>query len=102
MGIKIILQNAKAQLEAQKTKAYNDAKNQMLARSKADYDAFAAQKKSEYDEAVKALNEAYNNALTERKSADERTACEYAESYVGEINNSINQLQEIIDKTAEI
>ena len=102
MSVKIVLENAKAQLEAQKTKAYNEAKTQMIARLKPDFDVYAAQKKTEFDEAVKTLTDAYNNALTERKAADEARATNYAQSYVEKIDTSISQLQEIIDKTTEI
>lgn len=101
MSVKIVLENAKAQLEAQKSKAYADAKAQAIARLKPEYDAYVANKKAEYDEAVKTLTVAYENALAEKKATDEIAACAYADTQVGVINSSIEQLQKLIDGSAE-
>lgn len=99
MSVKVILENAKAQLEAQKSKIYDEAKTTMIARLKPEYDTYVAQKKAERDEAIRTVTVAYENAIAEKRSSDEATACSYANAQTQAVVMSIERLNSMINDT---
>ena len=95
MSVKIVLDNAIAQLNAQKTKAYNDALTTMTVQLNPELDAYKAAKKKEYDETVAQLKAAYDAAIAEKQSAINSQAKAYAETAVAQIDATIVQLQKL-------
>lgn len=100
MSVKIVLQNTVAQLETQKTKAYDEAKMLMLAQTKPILDEYRKTEQAKYEEAVTALKTALDNAIAEKQSEVEAQAKVYAETKVAKIDNSIAELKKLIE-TAE-
>ena len=95
MSVKIVLDNAIAQLNAQKSKAYNDALTTMTVQLNPDLDAYKAAKKKEYDETVAQLKAAYDAAISEKQAAINAQAKVYADNAVAKIDNTIAELQKL-------
>ena len=106
---KIVLQNAKAQLEAQKKTEYDNAYASKYAELKTQVDAFAAQKRQERDEAINQLTAAYNDAVeAKRKHCDDAinaqiatidaTAKNYADTRIAEIDKLIEQVAALAEE----
>ncbi len=105
---KIILQNAKSQLESQKQKIFNDAHAVKIAQLKSEIDTFVAQKTNEYNASIAALKKAYDAAVAEKKKACDDEIAErkksvddeahaYAESQVAITQKLIDELQTILE-----
>lgn len=101
MGVRIVLQNAKAQLEAQKQKVYQDAYNERYDELKPQIDAYTLEKKQEYDEAVVMLRGAYEEAVTAKKVECESLASGYAQMKMAVVDNSIAELNKMIEKAED-
>lgn len=101
MSVKIVLQNAKAQLEAQKVKAYQEAYNEKYAELKPHIDTYSVEKKKEYDEAVVALKGAFDEAINAKKAEVESLSANYATVKVATIDNSIAELDAMISKAKD-
>ena len=97
MSVRIVLQNAKTQLEAQKQKVYNDAYQAKYADLKTQLDDYTIEKKREYDEAVLTLKAAFDEAINAKKAEFENLASSYADVQVSVIDKSISDLQVMID-----
>ena len=95
------MQNAKTQLEQQKAKAYQEAYNEKYAELKPQVDAYAVEKKREYDEAVIALKSAYDDAINAKRAEVEALSASYASIKVSAIDRSIAELNEMIDKSGD-
>ena len=100
MGVRIILQNAKAQLEAQKQKVYQDAYSSKKEELKPQLDAYVVEKKKDYDDAVVRLKTAFDEAVSAKNKEVEALAASYASIKQSTIDNSIKELDEMI-ATAE-
>lgn len=95
MSVKIVLDNAIAQLNAQKTKAYNDALTTMTVQLTPELDAYKAAKKKEYDETVAQLKTAYDAAIAEKQAAINAQAKVFADNAVSKIDATIAELQKL-------
>lgn len=95
MSVKIVLDNAIAQLNAQKTKAYNDALATMTTQLAPELDAFKATKRKEYDETVAQLKGAFDAAIAEKQAAINAQAKVYADAAVAQIDATIAELQKL-------
>lgn len=104
---KVILQNAKAQFEAQKQKTYNESYSAKYAELKTDYDTYAAEKNKEYTEEIAKLKTAYDaavaakrkacdDAILVKKTAIESTASIYANACVSKTDKYISQLNDML------
>ena len=72
---KVILQNAKAQFEAQKQKIYKEVYDSKIAEMKTDLDAYTSEKNQEYTQSIVELKAAYDAAVAEkRKSCEDAIA----------------------------
>lgn len=91
--VKIVLENTLAQLEAKKTKAFNDAKNSKTAELNAEYELFVAEQKKTFDEAYAELKSAYDIAIGAKKNEIEEKATIYANTVVNDINATISVLR---------
>ena len=109
---KIVLQNAKSQLEAQKQKIFNDAHAVKAAQLKGEIDAFVAQKTTEYNASIAVLKKAYDAAVAEKKKAcdDEIAASKksvddeanaYAESQAAITQKLIDEIQKILESVED-
>lgn len=104
----VVLQNAKAQLEAQKKKIYADAYDSAITDKKAEIDEFKSNKQTAYVAKVAELKKAYDEALNEmKKNLDEEVANKnaeieaiaenYANTKVSETDNLIKQIDQLIN-----
>lgn len=104
----VVLQNAKAQLEAQKKKIYADAYASAIADKKAEIDEFKSNKQTAYAAKLEELKKAYDEALNEmKKNLDEEVANKTAEvdaiaenfanMKVSETDNLIKQIEQLIN-----
>ena len=108
----IVLQNAKAQLEAQKQSEYDNAYASKYAELKSQEDAFVAQKQAECDAAIQKLTAAYNEAVEEKKKhCDEAiatqkatiraTAAQYAGTRAANTDKLIAEIDKLIAAVTE-
>lgn len=106
----IVLQNAKAQLEAQKQTEYDNAYASKYAELKAQVDAFTAQKQSELEAAINELTAAYNeavdakrkhceDAIATQKATIEATAAQYAATVSTATDNLIAEIVKLINNS---
>ena len=87
--VKIVLENTLAQLEARKTKAFNEAKVSKTAELQAEYDAYAVEHKKTFDQAYAELKSAYDTALSAKQAEIDEKATYYANMVVNDINATI-------------
>lgn len=99
MSVKVILENALSQAEAQKTSVYNQAYNAKTAELASEYEAFKAVKKQEYDEAVLALKAKYDAAMSAKKEETDQKAKVYAELATNNVDKVIAELRTMIENT---
>lgn len=99
MSVKIVLENAKAQLEAQKKKEFDTAYNAKYAELAPDLTAFKNEAQKQYDEAVKALEVAREKSVATKTAEIEEKASAFANSKSSEIDGMISNLQAMIEKT---
>lgn len=110
MAVRIVLENAKAQLEAQKKREYAAAKEARLAELQTEYNEFKAEKDSELADAISELKAAYEAAVvakqtqhdkvvSDREAEINRKAEEYATVKAAVLDGLIVDLQRMIDKT---
>jgi predicted component of type VI protein secretion system len=97
MSVKIVLQNAVAQLEAQKTKTFADAKAKKLTELTPTFDTYKQEQQAKYDEAVASLKTAFDKSITTKQEEIETQAKAYADVEVATIDNSITQLTKMIE-----
>lgn len=106
---KIVLQNAKAQLEAQKKQEYDKAYSVRVSELRSAMDAYTLEKNKEYTDSVARLKAAYNEAVAEkkremdeaiaaRKATVESEACIYAAERAKTMDELIASVQLLIDK----
>lgn len=106
----IILQNTKAQLEAEKKKVYNDAYTNKMNELRTDFDKYSAEQNKLYNDTVAQLKAAYDAAVAEkRKNTDnliaarrggmESEAAAYANERASYTDTIIAQIDELIAKT---
>lgn len=109
---KIVLQNAKTQLEAQKQKIFNDAYAVKTAQLKADVDAFITLKTNEYNVSISKLKKAYDDAIAEKKkefdneiAEKKKSVDELATVYAGQqtsiTQNLIFEIESLIAKVED-
>lgn len=120
---KIILENAKSQLETQKSKSYNEAYSIKMAELKNEFDKFSseknsefqntvAQKTAEYNQSVETLKKAFDAAIAEKKkSLDEQIANKkksnesiaelYAQEKVAESDMFISNIISLLEKAVD-
>lgn len=109
----IVLQNARAQLEAQKQSEYDNAYASKYAELKSQEDAFVAQKQAECDAAIQELTAAYNEAVeAKKKHCDEAiatqkatiqaTATQYASTRAADTDKLIAEIDRLIATTSEV
>lgn len=103
---KIILQNAKAQFEAQKQKVYKEAYDGKIAEMKPDLDTYTSEKNQEYTQSIVELKAAYDAAVAEkRKACDDAIAARKTEiESIASINASkrVAMTENYIAKLAEM
>lgn len=108
----IVLQNAKAQLEAQKQSEYDNAYASKYAELKPQEDTFIAQKQAECEAAIQELTAAYNEAVEEKKKhCDEAiatqkatiqaTAAQYAGTRAANTDKLIAEIDKLIATVTE-
>ena len=94
--IKVILENAKNQIEAKRTSTYNSAKQAMLAQLQPELDKFISGEKAKYEETVSILTKQYQASIDEKKHENEVKAGIYAENQIAKLNEKIEKLQDMI------
>ncbi len=103
----IILKNALQQLEAQKTREFNEAKIAKAAELRAGFDAYlkeqterynaaAAQLKAQYDAQAAELKATYDGMIATHKAQIDEEAAKSAETVVYPIDAQIEKLKEMI------
>lgn len=98
MSVKVILENALSQLDAQKTQTYKQAYDAKTAELTSEYDAYRIAKKQEYDDAVLALKARYDAAMSAKKEEIDEKAKLYADIAVAAIDKNIADLKAMIEK----
>ena len=104
----VVLQNAKAQLEAQKKKVFSDAYATAVAEKKTEIDEFklskqtaytakVAELKKTYDEALEALKKNLDEEVANKNAEIEAVAENYANTKVSETDNLIKQIDQLIN-----
>ena len=101
MSVKIVLENAKAQLEAQKKREFDSAFNVKYEELAPELAEFKQTTQKEFDEAVHALQETRDKAITAKVAESEGKATDYANTKSTEIDKMIANLQAMIEKTEE-
>lgn len=100
-AVKNVLQNAIAELEAQKGVAYNDAKAREEARLKPILDEYTAAKRQEYNETIAALQTALQKDIATKQADITATAEAVALSAVASIEASITELTKLLNLQGE-
>ena len=96
MSVKVVLENAKVQLEAQKKRIVAEAHDKKYAELKPSLDEYTKLKAQEKAEAEASLNASYQKAIASKEAEIEAQANLYANSEVAIIDNQISQLEEMI------
>ena len=110
MAVKVVLENAKAQLEQQKAREFEVAKQAKMTELASEFNTFKAAKEKEYTDSISALKTAYDAAVLAKKQAyDEvvktkqteinKQAEEYATGKAAVLEGLIAELQIMIEKT---
>lgn len=94
-NIKVIFDNAIAQLEAQRTKVICAAKSARYAELKPAYDEYVAAKTAEYNEATAALKAAYDKAVDEKRTRLDAEATAYATQRAATLDVQIEALRKL-------
>lgn len=102
MSIKIVLENALAQLKAQKDEAYKNAYANKLAEYDSEFNEYRIQKQQELQDAENALKASYENALKAKKAEIEQKADYCAKLASGNVDKMIDDLQKMIDSNTEV
>ena len=103
----IILKNALQQLEAQKTREFNEAKAAKASELRAGLDAYikeqteryntaAAQLKAQYEAQVAELKASYDGMIATHKAQIDEEAAKSAETIVYGIETNIDKIKEMI------
>lgn len=100
-AIKSVLQNAIAELEAQKSVVYDDAKAKEEARLKPILDEYVNSKRQEYNETVAALQTALQRDVSAKQADITVTAEAAAVAAVASIETSISELQKLLNAQGE-
>lgn len=101
MSVKVVLQNAKTQLEAQKKGVYSRAYESRIGELKPTLDDYVKVKTEEKMQAEAALTEAYTRAIESKKSEIETQAEFYATAQCVPVDNTIKELEKMIESAEE-
>ena len=96
MSVNIILQNAIAQLEAQKAKKIEEASNVKAAELKADFESYKQQKQAEYDEAVATLKMSFDATIAAKQAEISAQVSTYASTQAILLDKKIEQLKQML------
>lgn len=99
MSVKIVLENAKAQLENQKKREFETSYNMKFEELAPELSEFKRVTQQQYDEAVRALQETRDKAISAKQAEIEDKAKSYANLKSSDIDGMIANLQAMIDKT---
>lgn len=97
MSAKVILDNARTQLETQKKRTLIEAHDRRFAELKPELEEYTQKKAQEKADAEQALNESYQRAIAEKQAEIEMKASAYASSEAAVLDKQIMQLQSMID-----
>lgn len=100
-AVKNVLQNAIAELEAQKSVVYNDAKTKEEARLKPILDEYTTAKRQEYNETIAALQTALQKDIATKQADIATTADAVAQNAVASIDASIVELTKLLNLQGE-
>lgn len=98
MSVKIVLQNAIAQLEAQKSQQNAELKRIKAAELKIEFDSYKQQKQQEYDTAVATLKSSLDAALVEKQVEIDTKINTYVDMQSTSLDVKIAQLQKMLDE----
>ena len=98
MSVKIVLENAKAQLETQKKREFDVAYNAKYEELAPELGEFKKTAQTQYDEAVRALQETRDKAIQAKENEIAEKATAYAKTKSTELDGMIANLQAMIEK----
>ena len=99
MSVKVVLENALAQLEQQKASAYKQAYDVKKAELNNDFDAYRLEKKKEYDDAIVALRTRYEAAIEAKSAEIDSKAKAYAGVASASVDKNIADIKAMIERT---
>ena len=99
MSVKVVLENALAQLEQQKASAYKQAYDVKKAELNNDFDAYRLEKKKEYDDAIVALRARYEAAIDAKSAEIDSKAKAYAGVASASVDKNIADIKAMIERT---
>lgn len=102
MSAKIILQNALAQLEAERDNERAAAESVYKAQLKNELDAFTAEKQKEFDDTVALLKAKFDEAIAAKQAEHNELAQKYVINQNSDSDKRIEALKSLIAEIKEV
>jgi hypothetical protein len=99
MSVKVVLENALAQLETQKAAVYKQAYDVKTTELNNEFEAYRVEKKQEYDDAIVALRTRYEAAIDAKKAEIDSKAKAYADVASASVDKNIADIKAMIERT---